>query len=102
MNTRWSTTLAAMGAAIMLVLVLVFYASTDKTAVRQWVNTVGFPGIWVGAKLFKGAPLTRTTDVLFNLYLVAFTALEGFLVGWCIELVRKKKGGRAHVYDAPR
>jgi len=81
-------------------LVLTFYASTDKTAIRQWVNTVGFPGVWVGARLFRGAPLTRANDVLFNLYLVACTALEGFLVGWCIDFIQKRRVGRAHTYDA--
>ena len=74
-------------------LVLTFYVSTDKTAIRQWVNTVGFPGVWVGARLFKGAPLTRTSDILFNLYLVVCTALEGFLVGWCIDFIRKRMRG---------
>ena len=102
MNFRWSRTLAIVGAVIMASLVLIFYASADKTAVRQWVNTVGFPGIWVGARLFRGAPLTRTSDVLFNLYLVACTALEGFLVGWCIDFIRRRKGGGTHTYDAPR
>ena len=100
MNARWSRTLAIVGAVIMASLVLTFYASTDKTGIRQWVNTVGFPGVWVGARLFRGAPLTRTSDVLFNLYLVACTALEGFLLGWCIDFIRKRRGGRAHTYDA--
>jgi len=81
-------------------LVLIFYASTDKTGIRQWVDTVGFPGVWVGARLFRGAPLTRTSDILFNLYLVACTALEGFVVGWCIDLIRKRKNVRPHTYDA--
>ena len=100
MNFRWSSILAIVGAVIMALLVLTFYASTDKTAIRQWVNTVGFPGIWVGARLFRGAPLTRASDVLFNLYLIACTTLEGFLVGRCIDFIRKRRGGRAHTYDA--
>jgi len=95
MNFRWSKSLAIVGALVMALLVLIFYASADKTAVRQWVNTVGFPGVWVGARFFRGAPLTRASDVLFNLYLVACTALEGFLVGWCIDFIRRRKDGRS-------
>jgi hypothetical protein len=102
MNLRWAKALAILGTVIMASLVLTFYASTDKTAIRQWVNTVGFPGVWVGARLFRGAPLTRTSDVLFNLYLVACTALEGFLVGWCVDFIRRRKDHRTHTYDAPR
>jgi hypothetical protein len=102
MNFRWSRTLAIAGAVIMALLVLIFYASTDKTTIRKWVNTLGFPGVWVGARLFRGAPLTRTSDVLFNLYVVACTALEGFLVGWCIDRIRRRKDDRAHTHDAPR
>jgi hypothetical protein len=86
--------LAINGALVMSLLVLIFYASGDKAAIRQWVNTVGFPGIWVGARLFQGAPLTRTSDILFDVYLIACTTLEGFLVGWCIDFIRKKKDGR--------
>jgi hypothetical protein len=78
------------GAALMALLVLIFYASADKTSIRQWVNAVGFPAIWLGARLFKGAPLTRATDLLFNLYLVASTALEGFLVGCGVDYIRKR------------
>src|SRR4051794_35042797 len=100
MDLRWSRTLAIVGAVVMASIVLTFYASTDKTAIRQCVNTVGFPGIWVGARLFRGAPLTQTSDVLFNLYLVACAALEGFLLGWCIDFIRKRRSGRAHTYDA--
>ena len=102
MNLKWSRTLAILGAVIMASLVLIFYTSADKTAIREWVSTVGFPGIWIGARLFRGAPLTRTSDVLFNLYLVACTALEGFLLGWCIDFVLKRRGGRTHTYDAPK
>jgi hypothetical protein len=83
--------LAVSGALVMSLLVLIFYASADKAAVRQWVNTVGFPGIWVAARLFQGAPLTRTIDVLFDAYLIACTAFEGFLVGLCIDFIRKNK-----------
>jgi hypothetical protein len=102
MNLSWSRTLAIVGAVVMGSLLSIFYASTDKTAIGQWVHTVGFPGVWVGARLFRGAPLTRTSDVLFNLYLVTCTALEGFLVGWCIDFIRSRKGGRAHTHDAHR
>jgi hypothetical protein len=102
MNFRWSRILAIAGAVIMGLLVLIFYASTDKTAIRQWVNTVGVPGVWVGTRLFRGAPLNRTSDILFNLYLVGCTALEGFLLGWCIDFIRRRKDDRAHTYDALR
>ena len=102
MNFRWSRILAIAGAVIMGLLVLIFYASTDKTAIRQWVNTVGFPGVWVGARLLRGAPLNRTSDILFNLYLVGCTALEGFFLGWCIDFIRRRKGDHAHTYDALR
>jgi hypothetical protein len=91
MNRRWSKTLAILGAVVMASLLLTFYASTDKTAIRQWVYTVGFPGVWVGARLFRGAPLTRTSDVLFSLYLVACTAFGGFIVGWCIDFIRRRR-----------
>jgi hypothetical protein len=100
MNLRWSRTLAIVGAGIMVLLVSIFYASTDKTAIRQWLDILGFPGVWVGARLFRGAPLTRTSEVLFNLYLIACAALEGFLVGWCVDFIRKRKGGHAQTYDA--
>jgi hypothetical protein len=101
MNRRWSKTLAILGTVIMASLLLTFYASTDKTAIGQWVNTVGFLGVWVGARLFRGAPLTRTSDVLFNLYLVACTAFEGFIVGWCIDFIGRSKDHRTRTYDAP-
>jgi hypothetical protein len=87
MNFTWARTLAIAGAVIMALLVLIFYASSDKTTVRQWVNAVCFPGVWMGARLFRGAPLLETSDILFNLYLVACTALEGFLIGWCIDFI---------------
>jgi hypothetical protein len=101
MNLRWSKTLAATGSALMALLVLVFYASTDKTAIRQWVDTVGFPGVWAGARLFRGAPLTRTSDVLFNIYLVACAGLEGFVVGACIDFIRKRREIRGQTGRSP-
>jgi len=90
MNLKWSKTLAVSCAAVMTFLIAIFYLSDDKSGIRYWVNTVGFPGVWVGARLFKGAPLTRTTDVLFDLYLIACTAAEGFFVGCCVDLIRNR------------
>lgn len=90
MRIKWSIVMAAIGAALMMALILVFYASTDKTSIRQWVNTFGFLGIWLGARFLQGAPFTRTVDVLFNLYLVAFSALEGFFLGSLMDFVGKK------------
>jgi hypothetical protein len=88
MNLKWSKTLAVSCAAVMTFLIAIFYLSDDKTSIRYWVNTVAFPAVWLGARLFRGAPLTRTSEVLFNLYLIACTAAEGFVVGWCADLIR--------------
>jgi hypothetical protein len=67
MNLKWFGTLAIVGAVLMTSLVLIFYGSTDKTAIRQWVDTVGFPAVWVGTRYFRGAAPNRTSDILFNL-----------------------------------
>jgi hypothetical protein len=92
MNLRWSRRLAITGAALMALLVLIFYISTDKTSIRQLVNTAGLPAIWLGTRFFRGAPLTRMTDVLFNVYLVSCTAIEGFLIGLGVDLIRNRRG----------
>jgi hypothetical protein len=85
------------GGAIMTLLVLTFYTSAEKTPIRQWINTVDFPAVWLGARLFRGAPLTRTTDAVFNLYLIACTAVEGFLVGLFIDFIGKRNSGQVDV-----
>jgi hypothetical protein len=94
MNLKYSKLLAIAGALIMLALELIFYFSTNKELTYSWVRAVGFPAVWVGARLFSGSPLTRRTDVLFNLYLVACLTIEGFLAGLCVDLIRARKFSR--------
>jgi hypothetical protein len=93
MKLRYSKLLAIAGTLIMLALELVFYSSRNKELTYSWVRAVGFPAVWAGARLFSGSPLTRRTDVFFNLYLVACLTVEGFLAGLCIDLIRT--GSRA-------
>jgi hypothetical protein len=89
-NLKSATLLGAAGALIMFALEFAFYASGNKTAMRPWVNTIAFPWMQLGARIFSGAPLTRTTDILFNSYLVACLAFEGFLIGLCIDVIRAR------------
>jgi hypothetical protein len=34
--------------------------------------------------------MSKTVEVISNIYLVACTALEGFLVGWCVDFMQKR------------
>ena len=90
MKHHWSWRLALLGGIIMALPIIVFYVSENKTPIRAWVDGIGFPAIWLGVKLFRSAPQSRTADILFNLYVITFTALEGFLVGWGIDFVRNR------------
>lgn len=90
MKHRWSWRLALFGGGLVALSLAVFYVSANKTPIRPWVNSIAFPAIWCGLKLFSNAPQSRTTDILFNLYVITFTAIEGFLVGWGIDFVRNR------------
>ncbi len=70
--------------------IIIFYVSENKTPIRAWVDVIGFPAIWLGVKLFRSARLSETTDILFNIYLIIFAAIEGFLAGWGIDFVRTR------------
>lgn len=70
--------------------IIAFYASENKTPIRPWVDGIGFPAIWLGLKIFRDARLSEATDILFNLYLVIFAAIEGFVVGWGIDFIRNQ------------
>lgn len=41
MKFRWSFIFGIIGGALMALLVLLFYVSTDKTSAYRWVNLVG-------------------------------------------------------------
>jgi hypothetical protein len=88
-HLTWSKKLAAVGALFMAVLELVFYSSADKTLLPGIIEKVGFVSVFVGIRVFAGAPLTRTVDTVFNLYLIICTAIEGFVLGLCIDLIQK-------------
>lgn len=91
MNFKYSKRVGAIGIVTMLTLDLIFYSVTDNAPLRQLIVMLDFPGVWLSSRLLSGVHLTRGMAFFFDLYLILIAGLEGFLVGFCIDLFRWRK-----------
>jgi len=94
MRLMWSVRLCVVAAGVATCLLVWFYLSNEKHIPLHYLRYLSYLGFWTGSKLFHGPPMSKTVEVFSNLYLIACTALEGFLVGWCIDFIRAKSGKR--------
>ena len=90
MRLTWSIRFCIVAACLATCLLVWFYASTEKHIPMHYLRYLSYVGFWTGSKLFHGPPMSKTVEVISNLYLVACTALEGFLVGGLVDLIRAK------------
>lgn len=87
MKYRCTKILAMVGALAMASLTLLFHLVSNKALIGRWIRIVGFPGMWIGPRLFTGLRLTFRSEVLFILFLVLCCAIEGAVLGWCMDRV---------------
>lgn len=92
MRFVWTLRFCVVGAGLATCLLAWFYVTNEKHIPLHYLRYVSYLGFWTGSRLFHGPPMSKTVEVVSNIYLVACTALEGLLVGWCMDFARAKLG----------
>jgi hypothetical protein len=92
MRLIWSVRFCIVAACLATCLLVWFYASNEKHIPLHYLRYISYLGFWTGSRLFHGPPMSETIEVISNIYLVACTAIEGFLIGLFIDFIRFKLG----------
>jgi hypothetical protein len=92
MRFVWTLRFCVIGGGLASCLLAWFYVTNEKHIPLHYLRYVSYLGFWTGSRLFHGPPMSKTAEVISDIYLVACTALEGLLVGGCIDFIRAKTG----------
>ena len=93
MALKWGLRFFGIGIGLAVCLLIWFYTSSEKQVPLHYLRYVSYLGSWTAPKLFD-LHMTKTVEFLSNVYIVACAALQGFLVGLCIDFIRAKSGPR--------